>query len=189
MSVLDARAPSDLLSLADWDALPEDSGVRGELVEGVVVVVPPSATRHQLVVPELRDVIDRALRPRWRALIEVAVVVDASATPTVRVPDVVVVDPVVVAQNRSRVTPLDVLAVVEVHSPSTRRRDRIAKVTDYAAAGIECYLLVEPGPPTELTELRLRDGTYELLAEHREGAVITLDGVDVNIDLAGLLAP
>lgn len=187
MSLLD-QWPRDLLSLADWEALPEDTSRHFELVDGVIAVNARPTPRHQRVSRRLATVLERALAPRWGAEIEIELVIDGGTPATVRAPDVVVAREGAV-DDRPRLLPGDVLAVVEVLSPGTRRTDRIAKVADYAEAGIECYLLVEPGPPTVLTELRLRDGAYEQVAEHTGTAGITLDGIDVAIDLAGMLEP
>jgi hypothetical protein len=40
-----------------------------------------------------------------------------------------------------------------------------------------------------LAELRPRDGVYERVAEHHDAAGITLDGVGVTVDPAGILEP
>lgn len=53
--------------------------------------------------------------------------------------------------------------VVEVISPTSKSRDRIRKMQDYAAIGVPEYWLVDPEART-LERLLLRDGTY-LIAE------------------------
>lgn len=176
-----------LLSLDEWDALPEDNSRHYELVEGVLIMSPRPRARHQLVMQRLAGTLDQALTPRWVTLVDYEVVTDARMPPTVRAPDIAVVDPAVLVENRPRTMPSDVLAVVEVLSPGTRRTDQIAKLADYADAGIESYLVADAGPPLVLTEFRLVDGAYRRRADHRGAAVITLDGVDVTIDLPGIL--
>ena len=143
---------------------------------------------RQRIVTDSINTLESALAPRWGAEIEIELVIDSGTPATVRAPDVVVARQGAL-DDRPRLLPGDVLAAVEVLSPGSRRTDRIAKVADYAEAGIGCYLLAEPGPPTVLTELRLRDGAYEQVAEHTGTAGITLDGVAVTIDLAGMLDP
>jgi hypothetical protein len=39
--------PRELMTLDEWDALPEDNSAHNELQEGVLVVSPKSARRHQ----------------------------------------------------------------------------------------------------------------------------------------------
>lgn len=54
----------------------------------------------------------------------------------------------------------DVLLAVEVVSPDSRRRDRIDKPREYAAAGIAAYWLLEPDPAMELHTFVLDGGVY-----------------------------
>lgn len=116
----------------------------------------------------------RAVLPTgWTALPEVELVIDAGGPATVRVPDVAVVAQGSV-DDRARLLPADVLAVVEVLSPGSRRTDRVAKVADYADAGVEHYLIVDPGPPMTVRELGLCDGAYELVAVHEGRADLAL---------------
>ena len=76
------------------------------------------------------------------------------------------------------------VAAVEILSPGSRRLDRVLKLAEYAEAGVPTYLLVEPGPPVVLSEFRLVDGTYQLVAEHRGSAPLQL-GVTLDLDALG----
>lgn len=60
----------------------------------------------------------------------------------------------------------------------------MAKLAEYAEAGIAHYGLVEIGPPTTLTEFVLRGDAYDRIAEHRGHADLALGAT---IDLAALL--
>ena len=172
--------PDHLLDLDEWSALGENTSRRIELVEGVLVVAPRPLPRHQMVVTQLASLLDARLRPRWRAVAELEVLVDAGPPPTVRVPDVVVF-------RASRLwggptlDRADVLAVAEVLSPGSRRTDRVAKLADYADAGIEYYLVVDPGPPVTLVEYRLEVDAYALVAHHEGRADLAL-GPTVDLD-------
>jgi len=53
--------PDRLLSLDDWDALPEDPTRRFELIEGVMLVVPRPASLHQRAMVRLAEALDRQL--------------------------------------------------------------------------------------------------------------------------------
>ena len=176
--------PDHLLTLAEWDGLAPVEQRRVELAEGVLQVSPRPSRRHQLVSAQLTAALDAALRPAFRALPEVELTLEPSEPPTVRVPDVVIVRAEAV-DARSRLGPTDVLAVVEVASPGSRRIDRILKLAEYAEAGIAHYLVVEPGPPVVLTEFGLVDGALSPVGEHRGRARLAL-GTVVLLDLDGL---
>lgn len=165
-------APSRLLELADWDALPDDELHHVELVEGVLRVSPRPQFRHQDVLGRIYRVLSARLPPRWTALIEVEIVVEGDPFPTVRVPDVVVV-PAGIVDRRARCEASDVLLAVEVLSPGTRRTDRIMKADEYASAGIGHYVLVDPEGPT--TILALAEGRYV------EVEALELDGVRIDL--------
>ncbi|HEY2221013.1 Uma2 family endonuclease [Actinomycetospora sp.] len=176
--------PDHLLTLAEWDGLTPVELRRVELAEGVLQVSPRPSSRHQLVGGQLMAALDAALRPAWRAVPEVELTVDAADPPTVRVPDVAVVRAEAV-DGRSRLDPADVLAVVEVLSPGSRRTDRITKRAEYSDAGIGHYLIADPGPPAVLTEFRLIDGVLEAVSEQRGSAELDL-GAMVALDLDAL---
>ncbi|NMO91913.1 Uma2 family endonuclease [Actinomycetospora sp. TBRC 11914] len=173
--------PDHLLTLAEWDGLVPVERRRVELAEGVLQVSPRPSRRHQLVSGQLVAALDAALRPAWRALPEVELTLETSDPPTVRVPDVVVVRTEAV-DARSRLGPADVLAVVEVVSPGSRRVDRVLKLAEYAEAGVGHYLVVEPGPPVVLTSFRLADGVLVPAGEHRGRVDLDL-GTPVSLDL------
>jgi len=158
-------APDHLIELDEWDALPVDTSRRMELVEGVLLVSPRAPLRHQDVVVQLASALRAGLPSRWRALVNVEVVVDAGPTPTVRVPDVVVV-PVSLVDDRARCDASEVVAAFEVLSPGTRGTDRVTKLSEYANAGIPFYAVVDPGPPVVLACLRLAAGAYQRVGEH-----------------------
>ncbi len=62
--------------------------------------------------------------------------------------------------------------MVEVVSPGTRRRDRLEKPADYAAAGVPYYWRIEQDPVHVYAyELGL-DGTYQLAADSDEELVL-----------------
>lgn len=62
--------PDHLLTLAEWDALGQDTSRRIELVEGVLLVSPRPVARHQLVVLAIAAALSdpgRERRPDWDA--------------------------------------------------------------------------------------------------------------------------
>ena len=175
--------PDRLLSLDEWNALPEDSSRRIELAEGVVQVVPRPIPRHQKLVMRLATQLDAGAQGRWQVFPEIEIVVDAAAAgATVRVPDVVLA-PADLPDSAPRLDAARALAVVEVLSPGSRRLDRVLKLHEYAEAGVPFYLLVEPGPPVLLTEFRIVDGAYHRVAEHAGHAALELG---VTLELVAL---
>lgn len=162
--MMTASWPGHLLTLDEWDALPEDTSRHYELVEGVLLVVPRPAPLHQRVMVRLTSQIDAQLPDEVTAVADVEVVIDARHPATVRAPDIVVIPTSRVAQNPARFEAAEVLVAVEIVSPGTGRTDRVTKLTEYADAGIPHYWLVELDPPTRLTAYTLVDGDYQHVA-------------------------
>lgn len=176
-----SRWPDHLIGLPEWHALPRDRTRRMELAEGVLCVAPRPSPRHQRLATLLARAVDDALPPDWCAVIEVELLVEGGATPTVRVPDVIVLRADAV-DDRPRVTPSDVLAVAEVLSPGTHRTDRVMKLAEYAEAGIPRYAILDPGLPVTLTTFVLDGDLYRQEAVHTGRAVVDL-GAPVTLDL------
>lgn len=83
--------PDHLLSLEEWDALPEDRSHRCELAEGVLLVVPVPAPRRQIAIHRLTARLNEAVPDDLYAVHEVDVLINPAPPVTVRAPDVVVV--------------------------------------------------------------------------------------------------
>jgi len=73
--------------------------------------------------------------------------------------------------------------VIEVISPSSRSKDSVRKLHDYATLGVPEYWLVDPEAST-LERLVLREGTYSIV-EALEGAAIfrpeAYDGLEIDL--------
>ena len=165
-----------LLTLEEWHALPETE-FRCELVEGVPVIVAAPLLAHQRMVGRLFGLFRAALPTDREVAIGVEVLVDDARLPTVRVPDLAVIT-ADLPGHLPHLDPADVHVVVEVLSPGTRRVDRVAKLHDYAEAGIPVYVIADPGDPPQLTVLALRDGVYAVVDE---GAVVAVDGAVLDV--------
>ncbi len=170
--------PDGLLTLADWEALPADTSVRAELVEGVVLVMNRPVPRHQHVLAALVVQLAAAAPANHVVLPEIELVIDDGGRDggpaTVREPDLVVALPSAL-DGRPRLRPDDLLAVIEILSPGTRRIDRVAKLAEYAEVGIAHYVIVDPdGPITEfvLDEPVDGDPAYRLVATHDRTATL-----------------
>ncbi len=158
-----AELPRDLVTLEEWDALELDEARRWELVEGGIVMTPRPRPLHQLVSRNFSQLIRENLPSSLVVLQEVEITVEARFPPTVRDPDVIVVNRSVVDRNPVRVDPSDVVLVVEIVSPGSRRTDRVMKAFEYAKAGIEHYWIVDldADPDERFVAHVLREGTYK----------------------------
>lgn len=81
--------PLDLVSLDDWENLPEYELHRVECVEGVLVVAPNPGILHQLVMSRLAGSLNASLPGHLVALPQIDVLVEVDPL-TVRSPDIVV---------------------------------------------------------------------------------------------------
>lgn len=173
--------PDHLLTLDEWEDLPEDSFRHSELAKGVLVMEPRPAPLHQRAKWRLTDQLDSQLPDELTALPDVEVIVDARHPMTVRVPDVVVISDKRAQENPARLDAADVLLAVEILSPGSCRTDRVTKLTEYANAGIPHYWIVDLAEPAVLTAYILVDGGYKLVAQATDAvslsgpATITID--------------
>ena len=177
--------PNHQLTLADWEALPEDELLRLELVEGVLTVVPQPFSWHQRAGNRITHRTDDQLPQHLVALGEVEVVV-ADRPLTIRVPDAIVTRTELFETNPPRFAAADVLVAVEILSDGTRRVDRIMKFAEYAEAGIPQYWIVDLGAPTTLLAYTLVNGHYELSGEHTGTVTLDVAGHPVTLDLDAL---
>ncbi|WP_243791046.1 Uma2 family endonuclease [Saccharopolyspora gloriosae] len=153
--------PDHLLTLEEFDRLPEDNSRRYELQEGVLQVSPKAAAVHQRLIKRLTAALDAQLPAEWEAMQDVEVVVGTSFPPTVRIPDAILASTQAFDVNPNRLNATDVALAVEVISPGSRRIDRLTKVQEYAQAGIPHYWVFDIDTSVTFTALRLGEGGYE----------------------------
>jgi Uma2 family endonuclease len=76
--------------------------------------------------------------------------------------------------------------VIEVISPSSRSKDSVQKLYDYAAIGVPDYWLIDPQART-LPRLSLREGAYSIVEAVEGDATFRPEGFDgLEIDLGRL---
>jgi Uma2 family endonuclease len=109
-----------------------------------------------------------------------------SGLPTVRVPDLLVALDAAGENNPTRLTPDEVLLVVEVIWPGSRRTDRVAKRSEYAEAGIPNYWIVDTERPVTITAFELVEREYKLVAETSTTLSVTVP-VPLTVDVRALL--
>ena len=179
--------PSGLLTVREWDALP-DTEVKVELVEGVVTMAARPVSAHQRAVFRLCAQLDAQLPDGLEAMIECEVLLVGDPLPTVRVPDVIVVP---TGPSRSRFDAADVLIAVEVISPGTRNVDRWLKRNEYAEARIPAYWLIDLDRPDgpQVTIFERVSGDDEPSGRVTAGAFSADTPVPLHVDLTALTGP
>ena len=143
--------------LADHLAELPDDGNRYELVDGLLLVSPSPAERHQRALFELYSVLRAAAPSHLRVY---GAPLDVRFSPRVQVqPDLLVVQD---GPARDKLDRLPLLCV-ELLSPGTRRHDLVLKRRAYERAGVRSYWIVDPSVPS-LTALELREAAYAEVA-------------------------
>lgn len=153
---------------ADFEALPDD-GRRYELLDGAIVVTPSPGFRHQVAIGSLFRLLADAAPAHLHACL--SPLDTYLPTGDILEPDVLVIDPRIVVDDKVRGVPL---LAVEVLSPSSRRRDVGDKLTAYRDAGVPSYWVVDPVDP-RLRVWALRDGEYVEVADVRGTDEFTAD--------------
>jgi Uma2 family endonuclease len=145
--------------LEDVLNLPDDAP-RVELRDGVMIVVPAPTIGHQNIGNLLWLWFRQHAPQEFLAVTAVGVAVGLKDSLE---PDVLLVEALVENTNHY-VMPAEVAIAVEVVSPGTKRRDRLEKPAEYAAAGIPHFWRIEQDP-VRVHAYDLVDGRYELAAD------------------------
>ena len=155
--------PAHLLTVREYAALGADDYGRSELMEGNLVMSPSPSPDHNMAA--LR--IAMQLVPQLPGHLEVITDVDidlelapADQPGFSRRPDVIVVERT--ARQRVRVDgglirASEVLVVIEIVSPGSRRTDNVVKRAEYADAGIPRYWIVDIDEPVSILACHLTE--------------------------------
>ena len=154
-------------TLEDVLLLPDDAP-RVELRDGVMMVVPSPSIGHQQIGNLLWMWFSQHAPDEFMSVTAVGVAVDLKDSLE---PDVLLLRRPLTLTHHF-VMPDQVGLVVEVVSPGTRRRDRLEKPAEYAAAGIPHYWRIEQNP-VHVFAYDLVDGGYELVADSADELVLT----------------
>ncbi|WP_433216427.1 Uma2 family endonuclease [Dactylosporangium sp. CS-047395] len=159
--LLDRQISASGWTVADVVALDDVEGMRFELHEGVLLVVPPPSVGHQRVE---RDLLLHLSRGELEAIPGIGVVIDDA---NYRIPDIAVLRAgAVVDDSVNEQSAAIVQTVVEVVSPTSGDMDRMLKPRVYARAGIPQYWRVEQTAEGHVVLMHeLRDGQYVLTRE------------------------
>ncbi|WP_075024887.1 Uma2 family endonuclease [Actinomadura madurae] len=148
----------DTWTRADYEALPEDLPVRVSLIHGELVVNPRPRPIHQRIARRLANCIEDAAPATWQVDLDLDVLLDDDAVEPVEIAPDIVVYSVDHDVNERPVLADSVALVVEVVSPSTKRKDRRIQPALYAEARIRHFWRVE----TDQTAPAFAIYTYEL---------------------------
>ena len=168
--------PNRRLTYDDFLLFPEDDGLRHEIIDGEHYVTAAPNLRHQELVGRLHLTIGAFVedRPeRGRVFLSPFDVVFSFHD--IVEPDLVFVAPdqfEILTDKNIQGTPA---LVVEILSPSMRKRDRELKRALYDRSGVREYWLVEPEHHAVTMHRRAPDGSFPPVAHLTATALDTLD--------------
>jgi Uma2 family endonuclease len=117
--------------------LPEE---RVELLDGVLITMPPSGERHAYSVRALSNLFWRLLGERAIVSVQLPLRLNAVSEPD---PDIALLEPLADRYDGRHPVPLDALLVIEV-ADTSRAYDRGPKLRAYQNAGVREVWIVDP---------------------------------------------
>lgn len=164
------------MTYEDYAKMPDD-GLRYELVDGRLELMGPSPERtHQLISGQLFTLLNSDCESEY-VVVTAPVDVILSAT-EVRQPDLVMIHlsrMSIYKQRGSIESPPDL--VVEILSPSSLHRDKVAKRRSYADFGVPEYWVVNPQDGTLEQNVLKGDGDYDLIHVYAGDELICSDKI------------
>lgn len=182
--------PYTVDDLDDPVRFPPDEGTY-EMRDGWVLMSPWHGLSHEIIIDNAEAALRSAIsRAGAKARVLTPRIATPDGTRNSRIPDIAVVDAAALAADmradRKYLTG-GVLLVVEVVSPDRAAEDHIAKVADYARAGIEWYWLIDTDPDLTVTVLCLVGATYVQHAIAHEAETLSLgEPFPIELDVSAL---
>lgn len=171
-------------TLDDWAALEEDD--TRELVDGFLEEAEVPDLVHERTVSWLLVRLAAYFEPRGGIVVGSGLKFALTARRG-RVPDLAVFVGALPNARGLVSRPADIMIEVASPSPNDQRRDRIAKVDDYAAFGAAQYWIVDPAIRA-VEILTLEQGRYMRAAQAGDGVLAVPGCADLAIDLSALWA-
>ena len=167
------------LTAADLSDLPDD-GMRYELIWGELHVSPAPEIRHQVAVANLMEILQAKITQVGNGMVLSAPLDIQLDENNVVQPDLIVVS----VENRSAIQGAAFSGVpdlvVEVLSPTSRRRDFVLKSVLYARNGVPEYWVVDP--ESERIHVYTLEGTAYAEQPTSDGIVRSLMFPDVAVN-------
>lgn len=130
-------------TLEDYYALPDERRV--ELIDGVIYDMSSPTSIHQIISSEIRDIIQSYIRDKKGTCIAMVAPMDVQLDcddKTMLQPDVLIVC------DRDKIIRRCVYGapdfIVEILSPSTKKKDMFTKLRKYEEAGVREYWIIDP---------------------------------------------
>src|SRR3954453_15300630 len=146
-----------LLTVAEYAELGETEHGYTELIEGRLLMSPSPAPDHNNAMFELGMQLRSHVPDKYEVQLELDIdlgLTEPGEPGFSRRPDLIVIDRVArerVRESGGLFLASEVLVVIEIVSPGSRRTDHVDKRRDYADAGIPPYWIVDVDEPISLT--------------------------------------
>jgi Uma2 family endonuclease len=158
------QPPVHLMTVGEYAELGETESGYTELVEGRLLVSRSPAPDHNVASFELALQLRSQVPEDFEVIPEVDI--DLELAPADRPgfsrrPDLVVVQASArrrVRESGGMIQAAEVVAVIEIVSPGSRRTDHVVKRGEYADAGIPYYWIVDLDEPVSLIDCHLAEG-------------------------------
>ncbi|MGW7536311.1 Uma2 family endonuclease [Amycolatopsis sp. NPDC054798] len=190
---MDTRTlPRQLLSIKEYLALGEVEPGFTELVEGRLVFSPSPGARHNRVTYALASQLHEQLSDDFyvvpRVDIDLGLAPDG-APGFSRCPDLLVATSAAIARTREEdvLRAEDLVLVVEVAAPDSKRTDYVTKHKEYSDAGIPFYWILDLDDPVSLVACRRAGKLGYQDASAVTGKFRTAEPFPFELDLAALL--
>ncbi|WP_253886883.1 Uma2 family endonuclease [Actinokineospora diospyrosa] len=160
---IESSAPTHLLTIAEYADLDELGTGYTELLEGRLLMSPSPTPEHQKVMFGLGYQLFDQLPDDLDLILEVDIdlgLAEPGQPGFSRRPDLVVVPKAEVARRQAEgglLRAAEVLVVVEIVSPGSKRTDRVVKYSEYAEAGIPHYWILDLSEPVSLVAAHLSE--------------------------------
>lgn len=128
-----------------WEETDAPEGCKVEIIEEIVTVSPPPSKDHNTTAELLQRRLYTGIPEEWGIYQTLGLSLPGRGG--IYIPDLVVVDRATATGPGNTVPAEEARLVVEITSRANANHDRVSKVNGYAKAGVELFLLLDPGTP------------------------------------------